>query len=185
MNALHLGLLMASLASFQSNPTPEETHRVSAVELSAVVEGHNQFAWEAYDRLRERPGNIAFSPFSLASGLAMVQAGARGQTAEQIAKVLHLPAGGAFAHRALGLLHHGVVASEAGPRGVGLLSASSLWADRDLGLLPEYAAMIHDQYQVTVNETQFTENPESARQAINAWVKAQNRGEDCRFLESW
>ncbi len=153
-----------------------DKNRVSSVELAAVVEGHNQFAWEAYARLRERTGNIAFSPFSLASGLAMVQAGARGQTAEQIAKVLHLPSDSASVHRALGLLHRGVVAGEAGPRGVKLTSANSLWAGKSLSVLPEYLAMIQEQYQSTVNEALFEDNPESARRAINAWVKSQTDG---------
>ena len=62
MNAFHLGLVIASLASFQSDPPSEERHHVPGVELSAVVEGHNQFAWEAYARLRERSGNVVFSP---------------------------------------------------------------------------------------------------------------------------
>ena len=182
MNVFHLGLLIASLGSFQSDPTPEDKHHVSGVELSAVVDGHNQFAWEAYARLRERPGNIGFSPFSLASALAMVQAGARGETAEQIGKVLHLPADSASAHRALGLLHRGL-SGDAGPRGVKLTSANSLWAAKGLGVLPEYLAMIHEQYQSTVNEAPFADDPESARRAINAWVKTQTDGKIAEFFK--
>ncbi|MBV8309643.1 MAG: hypothetical protein JO344_04500 [Planctomycetaceae bacterium] len=178
MGFLSLGLLIAALASFQSDPTPEDKHHVSGVELSAVLEGHNQFAWEAYARLRERPGNIGFSPFSLASALAMVQAGARGETAEtaeQIGKVLHLPADSASAHRALGLLQRGL-SGDAGPRGVKLTSANSLWAGKSLGVLPEYLAMIQEQYQSTLHEADFEADPESARRAINAWVKTQTDG---------
>jgi serpin B len=182
VNVFHLGLLIASLGSFQSDPTPEDKHHVSGVELSAVVDGHNQFAWEAYARLRERPGNIGFSPFSLASALAMVQAGARGETAEQIGKVLHLPADSASAHRALGLLHRGL-SGDAGPRGVKLTSANSLWAAKGLGVLPEYLAMIHEQYQSTVNEAPFADDPESARRAINAWVKTQTDGKIAEFFK--
>jgi len=184
MNVVHLGLLVVSVASFESDPPTADKHPVPGVELAAVVEGHNQFAWEAYARLCERHGNIGFSPFSLATGLAMVQAGAGGETADQIARVLHLPADSASAHRAVGLLHRGVLAGDSHTRGVVLLSASSLWVDRDLGLLPEYAGMIHDQYQARVNETRFTENPESARQAINAWVKAQTAGKISDFLKA-
>ncbi len=182
MNVFHLGLLIASLGSFQSDPTPEDKHHVSGVELSAVVDGHNQFAWEAYARLRERPGNIGFSPFSLASALAMVQAGARGETAEQIGRVLHLPADSASAHRALGLLHRGL-SGDAGPRGVKLTSANSLWAAKGLGVLPEYLAMIREQYQSTVNEAPFADDPETARRAINAWVKTQTDGKIAEFFK--
>ncbi|MGO8899142.1 MAG: serpin family protein [Isosphaeraceae bacterium] len=182
MGFLSLGLLMASLASFESDLTPEDKHHVSGVELSAVVDGHNQFAWEAYARLREKPGNIGFSPFSLASALAMVQAGARGETAEQIGKVLHLPADSASAHRALGLLHRGL-SGDAGPRGVKLTSANSLWAGKSLGVLPEYLAMIQEQYQSTLHEADFEADPESARRAINAWVKTQTDGKIPEFFK--
>ena len=113
----------------------------------------------------------------------MVQAGARGQTAEQIAKVLHLPANSASAHRALGLLHRGVATGEAGPRGVKLTSANSLWAGKSFSVLPEYLAVIQEQYQSSVNEAPFEDNPESARRAINAWVKSQTDGKISEFLK--
>jgi serpin B len=184
MNAVHLGLLVMSVASFEADPPPEEKHHVPGVELSAVVEGHNRFAWEAYARLRERPGNIAFSPFSLASGLAMVQAGARGQTADQIGNVLHLPADNASAHRAFGVLHRGLTAGEAGPRGVKLTSANSLWAARGLRIFPEYVATIHEQYQSVVNEASFADDPESARRIINEWVKSRTDGKIAEFFKA-
>jgi len=192
VNPLHVGLLAALLATSATGQAPEDKDRasgvdkdrVSGVELSAVVEGHNQFAWEAYARLRQRPGNIGFSPFSLASGLAMVQAGARGQTAEQIGRVLHLPADSASAHRALGLLHRGLLSGDAGPRGVKLTSANSLWAAKGLGIFPEYLAMIQETYQSTVNEAPFADDPESARRAINAWVKTQTDGKIAEFFKS-
>jgi serpin B len=192
MNPVSLGLLLTLLSTSATGQGPAETDRVgqpdkdrvSGVELAAVVDGQNRFAWEAYARLRERPGNIGFSPFSLASGLAMVQAGTNGETAEQIAKVLHLPADSASAHRALGLLHRGVLSADAGPRGVKLTSANSLWTAKDLGVLPEYLTLIQEQFQSTVNEAPFTNDPESARRAINAWVKSQTDGNIPAFLKS-
>jgi serpin B len=183
VNVFHLGLMVVSLGLFESDQLPEVTHHVSQVDVPAVVASHNQFAWEAYARLSERPENIGFSPFSLASGLAMVQAGARGQTADQIASVLHLPAAGASAQRALGLLLRGLLSIDAGPRGVKLTSASSLWADKGLGLVPEFVALIHRQFETTVNEATFADSPESARRAINSWVKSQTDGKIPEFLK--
>ncbi len=113
----------------------------------------------------------------------MVQAGAHGQTAEQIARVLHLPADSASAQRALGLLHRRVAPGEAGPRGVKLSSANSLWFAKELGVLPEYLAMIHEEYRSTANEAPFERDPDSARRAINAWVKSQTDGKILEFLK--
>ena len=62
---------------------------VSPEDLSALVEGNNQFALDLYKKLAEtEKGNIFFSPYSISSALAMTYAGARGQTAEEMAKVL-------------------------------------------------------------------------------------------------
>jgi hypothetical protein len=43
-----------------ADPATKDKHSLPGVELLAVVEGHNTFAWEAYVRLCQRPGNLAF-----------------------------------------------------------------------------------------------------------------------------
>ena len=60
--------------------------------MSSVVEGNSQFAVDLYGKLRNQPGNLFFSPSSISTALAMTYAGARGETAEQMARVLHFPA---------------------------------------------------------------------------------------------
>ena len=57
--------------------------------MHEVVQGNNQFAIDIYARLRQQPGNLFLSPYSLSTALAMTYAGARGETAEQMVKVLH------------------------------------------------------------------------------------------------
>src|SRR5262245_65712698 len=51
----------------------------------------NQFGIELYGHVRDAKGNLFFSPLSIYSALAMMHAGAGGQTANEIAAVLHLP----------------------------------------------------------------------------------------------
>jgi serine protease inhibitor len=62
-------------------------------EVTAVVKSNSDFALDLYNRLRaERAGkNLFFSPYSVSSALAMVAEGARGETAEQMGKVLRFP----------------------------------------------------------------------------------------------
>src|SRR5262245_37276493 len=63
---------------------------VSGKELKALAAGNNQFAIELYKKLAEKDdGNIVVSPYSISSALAMTYAGARGETAEQMARTLH------------------------------------------------------------------------------------------------
>ena len=75
---------------------------------SEVVHGNNQFAVDLYAKLREQPGNLFFSPASISTALAMTYAGARGQTAEQMAKVLHFPAHQEKLHQAFAAIQRGL-----------------------------------------------------------------------------
>ncbi|QDV39264.1 Serpin (serine protease inhibitor) (plasmid) [Tautonia plasticadhaerens] len=43
-----------------------------------VVRGNTRFALDLYGKLREEPGNLFCSPFSISTGLAMTYAGAGG-----------------------------------------------------------------------------------------------------------
>src|SRR5215475_14403942 len=55
-----------------------------------VAQDVNLFAADLYARLRStEKGNLFFSPQSISTALAMTYAGARGQTAEEMAHTLH------------------------------------------------------------------------------------------------
>ena len=58
-------------------------------DVAAVVKGNDAFAFDLYAKLREKDGNLFFSPESISTALAMTYAGARGETAEEMAKTLH------------------------------------------------------------------------------------------------
>jgi serpin B len=63
-----------------------------AVELAATLAaGQNAFALDLYGRLKDQPGNLLFSAYSIQTALAMARAGARGETAAQMDRALHLP----------------------------------------------------------------------------------------------
>jgi len=57
-----------------------------------VARSTNHFGFDLYRELRKDGKNLFFSPFSIASVLAMAAEGARGRTAEEITRVLRLPA---------------------------------------------------------------------------------------------
>lgn len=59
-------------------------------EIRDVVRANSDFALALYTRLSEKNGgrNLFFSPYSVSSALALVVEGARGETAEQMGKVL-------------------------------------------------------------------------------------------------
>lgn len=68
---------------------------LTEAELKDVVKGNSDFAFDMYKQLlkeKENAGkNLFFSPYSIFSALAMTAEGARGETAEEMGKVLRFP----------------------------------------------------------------------------------------------
>ncbi len=63
---------------------------VPADDRAAVVDGNNAFAFDLYQAISDGDANLIFSPYSISMALAMVYAGARGETAQEMADTLHL-----------------------------------------------------------------------------------------------
>ncbi|MFN2220226.1 MAG: serpin family protein, partial [Anaerolineae bacterium] len=64
-----------------------------------LVQGNNAFALDLYARIREDAGNLFVSPYSISSALALTYAGARGETAAQMAQALRFFPGQELFHR--------------------------------------------------------------------------------------
>ena len=60
-----------------------------SADLAELVDGNSAFAFGLYQALKERDGNLLYSPHSVSVALSMTYAGARGQTASQMADTLH------------------------------------------------------------------------------------------------
>jgi serpin B len=139
-------------------------------DTKAVVDDNNAFAFDLYARLRAQPGNLFFSPYSISSALAMTYAGARGQTADEMATALHfalpperLHAGFADLSRELN--------NQGKPRKAKLQVANRLWGQKDYGFLPGFLKLTEDNYGADLKEVDFAGNTEQARQTINTWVE--------------
>ena len=107
-------------------------------ELATLVEGNNQFAFDLYAKLGQKPGNKFFSPYSISTALAMTYAGARGNTETQMARVLHFGKDQPQLHSAFGALQRQF--SQANhQKGIELSLANALWAQ---GLFPSRRAAL-------------------------------------------
>jgi serpin B len=90
-------LLLAVLAAFiAALGTPCETLPAAepgAADANYAVMANNQFAFDLYAQLvRKRSGNpLFFSPYSISDALVMTAEGARGETADEMGKVLRFP----------------------------------------------------------------------------------------------
>lgn len=144
-------------------------------DVRTVVQGNNAFALDLYARLREKEGNLFYSPYSISTALAMTYAGARGETAEQMARVLHFSLASGRLHPAFAELireinGHGL------PRDYQLNVAQSLWGDFSLAVNPDFESLLRASYGARLRPVDFAHSSETARLQINRWVE--NRTND-------
>ena len=62
---------------------------VNPSDMTTLVDGNTEFAFDLYQALKKEDGNIFYSPHSISLALAMTYGGARGETAKQMADTLH------------------------------------------------------------------------------------------------
>jgi len=135
-----------------------------------LARGSNQFAFELHRVLRAQPGNLAFSPASISIALAMTWSGARGTTAAQMGKVLHLQgAPGTVMPEAGALLK---ALNDPARTSYTLRVANRLFVEKTYPLLPAYLAQVAA-FDAPAEPTDFRHAPEPARQHINQWVARQ------------
>lgn len=76
-------------ASQQSQPTPPSPGpRPSDQEVGALAKANNKLSFALYAKIKDRPGSLAFSPWSAETALTMTAVGARGETLAQLQKLL-------------------------------------------------------------------------------------------------
>lgn len=144
-------------------------------EENPIAQGFNQFALDSYAQASRRGENVIFSPFSIFTALSMTLAGARGQTAEEIARVLHQPYPDPGYHAALTSLF-GQVSSAANAHGTEWSNANSLWVDRQFRLQPDFLHILESAYKAPQTAVDFAQDPERARTAINRWTSEKTKG---------
>ena len=149
-----------------------EGHTQSAAnpDKTALVNGNNAFALALYGQLRNKPGNLFFSPESISVALAMTYAGARGQTAAEMAKTLDFTLPSDRLAPAMGALLSDLNAAHPGYQ---LRVANGLWAQQGYVFLPGFLSVMKNDYGAGFKEVDFKTAAEAARQAINQWVAQQ------------
>lgn len=156
-----LGLCLGATAAAMPVPAPGPPAPRPAT-------ANNQLACDLYGHLAAEPGNLFFSPPGIGTALAMTLAGARGQTAVEMASVLHRDVDG---HAAAGEFQRQLAA-----RGPDLRLASRLWVQRGLPLQPAFAEICGRHFSAPVGELDFDGDREGAGREIDAWASEQTGG---------
>jgi serpin B len=145
-----------------------------AGDIAAVVKGDTEFALRLYGQLGKEEGNLFFSPFSISTALAMTYAGARGDTADEMAKALDFTVSQDRLHPAFAAVLAQI--NEGGKkRGYQLSVANALWGQQGFGFLPDFLNLTRDRYGAGLHEVDFVNATEAARKLINAWVEKETQ----------
>jgi len=151
---------------------------VSQDDMSALVGGNNEFAFSLYQKLKDEPGNLFYSPFSISLALAMTYAGARGDTATQMADTLRYMLPQERLHPAFNSLDRELASRGQGAKGKDdkgfrLNIVNALWGQKGYSFLPDYLDLIALNYGAGLRLMDFITAPDESRKAINKWVADQ------------
>jgi len=155
---------------------PRLVATVDAADLKAVVDADTAFGLDVM-RVVAGDGNTMVSPYSIATALSMLYAGARSTTADEIADVLHLSVDDGTLHAARNALDAALAQTPA-PQGeddtrapFAIRPANSSWGQSGYPFLEEYLAVLATNYGAGLHAIDFASGPEAARQTINDWVE--------------
>ncbi len=163
---LLLPLLIFCLVLLRAQGT--EIKGMNAADRKVVVAGNNAFAVALYGQLRNQSGNLFFSPESISTALAMAYAGARGDTASQMAKTLHFTLPLDQLNPAMGALLGDLNTTH---QNYQLNVANALWAQQGYSFLDSFLNVLKTDYGAGLNQVNFKGATEAARLTINQWVE--------------
>lgn len=163
-------------------------------EKKAIADGGFALTSDLLGQLKgDSGGNLAFSPFSIGVALSMTYVGAKGATADEMAKAMRwtLPkerVSKAFdwstlelAKRADQALAMATTAAKGSgstvdPAAFRLHVVNSIWADERMKFVPAFLDVMATDYGTGVTLANFSGAPETERLAINQWVSDETQG---------
>jgi serpin B len=135
-----------------------------------LAQGSNAFGFDLYARLRATRGNLVVSPASVSTALTMTWGGARGATAEQMARVMHLEGTPAAVLPASGRL---AAMLQDPARPLVFRIANRLFGEKSAAFESAYLQATKAAFGAGLEPVDFKGAPEKARVFINGWVEEQ------------
>jgi serpin B len=165
-----------------------------------LVDGNSAFAFDLYQALKKESGNLFYSPYSISVALAMTYAGARDETAQQMADTLHFVLPGERLHasfsalgeelsqrnkdRELMVMQPDGNLGTANVTGFRLNIVNALWGQKGYPFLQDYLDLVEKYYGGGLKTLDFASEPEPSRQEINEWASEQTEGRINNLLSS-
>jgi serpin B len=155
------------------------------LQRDTLVHANNEFAFDLYKQAskgspEQEKGNLFFSPCGISMALAMVYTGARGQTAEEMAKTLHFAMPGEEVASACKSLL--ATLPGANQRGCRLIVANRLWGQQGYGFADSFLTTVREQFAADLAQVDFAQ-PDAVCLAMNAWTKEKTAGKIAQIAE--
>jgi len=168
-------------AVLQSERSRELSPDVTDAELHELVSGNNSFALDLYQSLSRQEENLFYSPHSISLALAMIYAGARNETEQQMGNVCHFTLPGERLHSAFNALD--IELAERGKTSKGtsgkqfqLNIANSVWGRKGYSFLTGFLDALAQNYGACMRLLDFGHAPEDSRIIINEWISEKTGG---------
>jgi serpin B len=164
----------------RSDKPRQKAPQVTPEDVKAFAAGHNRFGLAMYHQLGG--GNLFFSPYSIAQVLTMTSAGARGQTAQQMAQTLHSAFVQERLHPAANALDQALSSRGAGEDAFHLEIANSIWGQQGFSFQPDFLDTLATNYGAGLRLLDFKAASEPSRATINAAIAQQTHDKITNLL---
>jgi serpin B len=156
----------------EHTPTRHDPRPPTAAEAELFARSTNELGLDMWRELRSTPGDQVFSPASIAVALDMTYAGARGDTATQMAAVLGIdPSLGDALHEAAGNTLS--TWNEPSRDTYTLAVANRLFGEQTFRFQQPFIDLTAQTYGAPLEPVDFRGAPDPARVHINDWVAGQ------------
>ena len=180
---LAIVLFCLAMALMISTPTMAAPGNEDMTQAKTLAQAQNAFAADLFAQVRQKEGNLFFSPYSIATAMSMTYLGAKGDTAAELAKGLHLNDLRPAKRDESASLPQTVMDDTAAlhallntpdPEGMQLRVANALWGKANYPFNPDFIKQIKGSFDGNLTGVDFSKE-EPARKLINDWVAEQTK----------
>lgn len=146
-------------------------------EIAELTAGSADLGADLYRKVAQPGENLLLSPFSISKALAMMYAGARGSSEEQMRLTLHFTLSQERLHASMNALDLALSAHTKPKEGEKappeLRSVNASWGQEGLTFDPAYLDVLASYYGTGMHMVDFKNESSAIRSQINEWVEGQ------------
>jgi serpin B len=171
-----LALVCAACEPYGGDLIKSDKARLAAsaateADVRQAARDNAQLGFDLYRGVQGTSGNLFFSPYSISSALGMTYAGARGQTATEMASALRFTLASEQLHpsfNSIDLALHGRSQNSESTLKLNVVNAA--WTQKGYEFKQEFLDILAESYGSGIRALDFTRAHEDARKTINNWV---------------